>query len=290
MRSDRQKPRLDDADRRRWLGYVAIAYGWTWALWIPALVYSARTGFTLPTLEAGMDAWSGLSGVELLVAIAFQLAVYGPLVGALVVLATMDRQRIAAWRSAWVPSTSLRWWGFVLVWPLALGAFVLLAGTVMGGATPKWSAIPALPVLAGMVVVQLLTSGLEEPGWRGYAWPLLRRAHGFESAGWLLGLVWAGWHLPFVLYLNRAAPVWSIPLTLAGFTMSIVAMGYVQAWVFERAGSLPLNITLHAWANVVNTIVAAAQPNPIVPLATAGFAWVFAAWILRREKNSAETA
>lgn len=273
---------------RAYLLYLAVAYGWTWLLWIPALVYSARTGLTLPTIDAGIGAWTSLGGLDLAFAIAFQLAVYGPLIGAIVALAVRARDRAPHWRADLVRfRVPARWWGFVLVWPLALAALVVAAGTVAGGGAPRWNALPSVGVIGVMLGVQLLTSGLEEPGWRGFGWPVLRATHGFENAGWFLGLAWAGWHLPYVIYLNRAAPLWSLPLTIAGFTMSIVAMGYVHAWVFQATRSLPLNIALHAWANVTNTIVFLVQPNPVVPLATAGFAWLFAAWILRGEKRAA---
>jgi membrane protease YdiL (CAAX protease family) len=84
--------------------------------------------------------------------------------------------------------------------------------------------------------------------------------------------------------------MWMLPLTIAGFAMSIVAMGYVHAWVYNATGSVPLNIVLHAWVNVTNAIVFMVQPNPLIPIATAGMTWAFAAWVLRDSKRSKRTA
>ncbi|MFN2324021.1 MAG: CPBP family intramembrane glutamic endopeptidase, partial [Trueperaceae bacterium] len=119
-----------------------------------------------------------------------------------------------------------------------------------GSGAPAWSAVPAWPFVLGWFAAQIATSGLEEPGWRGFALPLLQRTYTAERANWLLGFVWAAWHLPFVLYLYRDLPLAAIPVTLAGFAMSIVAMGFVHAWVVNSTGSVALNVLLHAWANV----------------------------------------
>ncbi len=281
------RAKMPAEDRRSFLLYAVVACAWTWALWIPALVYSARTGAVLPTLEAGFAAWQGLEGAGLVYAIMFQLAVYGPFLAAAIVLATTARDRLGEWAASLVRFRApLRWWGFVAAWPVALGALVVVISWVFGRQAPTFGEVPALSVVLSMVAVQLVTSGLEEPGWRGFGVPLLQRTYDFESANWNLGLVWALWHVPFMVYLNRQAPIWMLPLTLAGFTMSIVAAGYAHAWVYNATGSVPLNITLHAWANVVNTIVIMVQPSPLVPFATAGVAWALAAWILWREKRS----
>jgi membrane protease YdiL (CAAX protease family) len=236
----------------------------------------------LPSLDQGFAVWRGLSGVDLAVAVAFQLAVYGPALAALVVLARQPRPALAAWARSLVRfDVAPRWYAFVFGAPIALALAVVAAAAVTGGA-PTWSALPAWPLLLGWFAAQVATSGLEEPGWRGFALPLLQRTYTAERANWLLGFVWAAWHLPFVLYLYRDLPLAMVPLTLAGFAMSIVAMGFVHAWVANSTGSVALNVLLHAWANVTNGLVALVVVSPIVPLATAGLTWLFVAWLLRR--------
>ena len=83
-------------------------------------------------------------------------------------------------------------------------------------------------------------------------------------------------------YLYRDMPAWALPLTLAGFAMSIVAMGFVHAWVYNSTGSVALNVLLHGWANVTNAVAVSVMASPLVPLATAGVTWLFVAWLLRR--------
>ncbi len=276
--------RLPPADRPRLIAFLALAFGWTWALWIPGLVRSASTGAPLPTLDQGLAAWSGLSGIDAAFAVAFQLAVYGPAVAALIVLWRAPRPGgLAAWARSLVRfDVAPRWYAFVFGAPVALAIALVAIAVGTGSGAPTWSALPAWPLLMWWFVAQVATSGLEEPGWRGFALPLLQRTYTAERANWLLGFVWAAWHLPFVLYLYRDLPLAAIPVMVAGFAMSIVAMGFVHAWVFNSTGSVALNVLLHAWANVATGVVALLVVSPIVPLATAGFTWLFVAWLLRR--------
>ena len=65
-------------------------------------------------------------------------------------------------------------------------------------------------------VLHLLT---EEAGWRGYALPSLQTRLRPFVASLLLGVLWAGWHVP--LFLLQGTPQSRMPL--AGFLASAVA-------------------------------------------------------------------
>lgn len=277
------KQRMPGPDKRRLLTYVLIAYGITWALWIPPLVYSASSRWSLPTLDKGLSAWAGLTPLQFGMAVCFQLAVYGPALAALVVLSRgRDRRELRSWASSLVKlKVAPGWYAFVLLAPLALAAIVAAVCLAMGGKLALGGA-PALGALAAMATTQILTSGMEEPGWRGFALPLLQRTHSAENASWYLGLIWAGWHLPYMLYLYRGLPVWQLPLILAGFTMSIIAMGYVHAWVYNSTDSVAMNVILHGWSNTTNAVLAAVVLSPVVTPVMAGVMWLFVVWLLRR--------
>ena len=64
---------------------------------------------------------------------------------------------------------------------------------------------PAIGTLAWFLLVffvfQMLTSATEEIGWRGYLLEKLLPGRNFWDAGWMLGWVWAGWHLPVVIFI-----------------------------------------------------------------------------------------
>ena len=278
-----KKARMPARDRRDLTTYAVAAYVFTWALWIPPLVYSAQSGWPLPSIAQGLGSWTGLTRLEIALAACFQLAVYGPAVAALVMLLRgRNRSGLRPWAASIVRfRVPPKWYLFVVLAPLSLAAIVAALGLALGGRLAL-GGLPALGALGIMVLGQVLTSGMEEPGWRGYALPLLQRTHTAENASWYLGLIWAGWHLPYMLYLYRGLPSWQLPLTLAGFTMSIIGMGYVHAWLYNSTGSVALNAILHGWANVTNAVVAAVVLSPVVPLATAGVTWLFVAWLFRR--------
>lgn len=286
-RVERAAPRhVDDrpvSGGRRIAAYAGLAYAITWALWIPALVYSASTGWALPSLTQGPGAWIGLTTVQLLLSVCLQLAVYGPALAAIIMLARVgSRRELSAWARSIVRfDVPFGWYAFVFLAPLTLAAVVTILGRATGGQLVL-AGIPTLGALVTSGVAQTLTSGMEEPGWRGFALPLLQRGHTAENASWYLGLIWAGWHLPYMLYLYRGLPAWQLPLVLAGFTMSIVAMGYVHAWLYNSTGSVAMNVLLHGWANTTNAIVAVVVLNPLVPLATAGVTWIFEAWLFSK--------
>lgn len=270
-------------DRGDLLTYVLIAYSITWALWIPPLAYSASSGWPIPSIGQGLGSWDALTPLQLGMAVCFQLAVYGPAIAALVVLLrSRDPRELASWAKSIVRlRVAPGWYAFVLLAPLAMAALVATLSLAFGGKLVV-QGIPTFGVLVTMAITQTLTSGMEEPGWRGFALPLLQRTHSAENASWYLGLIWAGWHLPYMLYLYRGLPAWQLPLTLAGFTMSIIAMGYVHAWLHNSADSTAMNVILHGWSNVTNAVVAAVVLSPAVPLATAGVTWLFVAWLFKR--------
>ena len=62
----------------------------------------------------------------------------------------------------------------------------------------------------------------EEFGWRGYALPLLEKRFGPVAGCAVLGVLWAGWHLP--LFLSRGwttSPFWIYVLIVTGLSIII---------------------------------------------------------------------
>jgi membrane protease YdiL (CAAX protease family) len=99
--------------------------------------------------------------------------------------------------------------------------------------------------------VGLFTGGLdEELRWRGYALPRLQQRYGALAASLLLGVIWAGWHLPnwFLPDSNQAAT--SFPI----FVVGAVALSIILAWLYNSTGgSLLLVILAHTIFDVAIT-------------------------------------
>jgi uncharacterized protein len=87
---------------------------------------------------------------------------------------------------------------------------------------------------------------LEEVGWRGYALPRLQRRLGPLTASLVLGVVWAGMHLPLWLLPDVGFADQSTPLYIA----QVMAISVVLAWLYNATGgSLLLTGIAHAAVN-----------------------------------------
>jgi CDP-diacylglycerol--glycerol-3-phosphate 3-phosphatidyltransferase len=88
---------------------------------------------------------------------------------------------------------------------------------------------------------------LEEPGWRGFAFPLLRRRIGAAGAAFGVGAIWGIWHLPLFLAFGDNLPI-SLPL--------ITMHGFLLAWIYTNTGgSLLLVVLGHASMSVANNVL-----------------------------------
>ncbi|WP_087872590.1 CPBP family intramembrane glutamic endopeptidase [Arthrobacter globiformis] len=188
--------------------YVLLAYVMSWSLWALASLTGGAASFVL--IVAGG---------------------FGPALAAAVMLHITGRSlrnwacSIMAWR------VQCRFYAYALLLPAGL-QLGMNAALSVGGAAVEWGSLPGrLPgYVASVVVTAVLFGGMEEPGWRGYALPLLQDHHGPVAATALLGLAWGIWHVP--LY----GP--------AGFIVPLV-LAFFYTWIYNRTGSVLLCILLH---------------------------------------------
>lgn len=63
-------------------------------------------------------------------------------------------------------------------------------------AVNAWIGSSAVALVVGSLILGFVDGGIsEEPGWRGFAYPVLQDRWGALPAALLVGLVWAAWHL-----------------------------------------------------------------------------------------------
>lgn len=173
---------------------------------------------------------------------------HGPFLSALIILMVTKGgtgtgelfRRMVSWRGGW------HWLligpGLVIVY-LSL-AFVI--NLLLGATVTETSHLGSL---APTVIMLLLLGGAwEEPGWTGYALPLLQeryanRPHGLLLASLHMGVIRAVWHLPLVIY--GAIPWYD----LVFFAM---AFQFLISWLFNRTGGSVLIVMLfHLTSNIV---------------------------------------
>jgi len=76
------------------LVYLLIANGITWLGWLPGLIIGNRQGYIMPNFDTYAELFKSgfINSQHIALGIAFQLAVYGPLIAAWL---------LHGWRSGW---------------------------------------------------------------------------------------------------------------------------------------------------------------------------------------------
>jgi hypothetical protein len=210
--------------------FLVATFATSWTLWGLAHPLVGRHLESALPPEVLVMLGTAMPGVVALI-LAAARGRAGPLLGGLV-----------AWR------VRPAWYAVALLGPPAIMVVATGIHVLLGGELPTYPPAARWPlVLVNFAVVLLLGGPLgEEPGWRGYALPMLRETHGLLPASLVLGIAWAGWHLP--LFLLPGTPQADLPLSW--FALQAVALAVLLALVYEgTGGSLLLPMLLHASVN-----------------------------------------
>jgi len=267
--------------------FLLLAWGITWLCWIPTLLIADSRGYILPTIPKidQLLAEGFKDPQHVLLSLVFSLGVYGPLVGALVATYRHAERKgladLVARTTKW--RVNVKWYAIALGVAIAIAIvprlIAELTGQIQaGGTAERWTA----PTLLGFFLWQLLTSSLgEEPGWRGYLLPHLRKRQSTGRTVWILGLIWAVWHYPFTAYdtLSNVGPapaiqsVVTVVMALLGQTMSLVGMTHIYVWLYSHTESVFLAIVFHALTNFLPAVLLAGV-KPSLSLLVAVMPWI----------------
>ena len=200
-------------DRNALIVFFALAYGLSWAVWGSTIAQQGGLiDRAVPAQPFGF--------LAVTVAAVVATAVFGgrPALRAF-------GSRLVLWR---VP---VRWYVAAVVLPALPALAALGVHLGLGGQHDIHALVPlsgALPLLLTQLVLHLLT---EEAGWRGVALPHLRAGLGSLPAAVVLGLLWAGWHIPM-------------------FFLDGVSISVVMTWVWDNTkGSVLIAALFHAAMN-----------------------------------------
>ena len=230
------------------LSYFVLAYLLTWSVEVPMLL-AARGVIDMhlpPVLEA--------------------MASFGPFIAALIVLKLDPNSPGVAQLFA-----SLLRWRVPVFWLLVtvLSPFVVMfVALFMTGETDKLLSGELCRELAvgGRFLELILFAGVlrgvgEEPGWRGYALPLLRSRFGPLLATLALWPVWLCWHLPSFLMRDFQLGAW------LGFTFGILAAAAWSTLLYDRTRSVLMIAIWHALINITRSMAGAASMGSFLAFA-----------------------
>lgn len=157
--------------------------------------------------------------------------------------------RVLIWR------VGLRWWAFVLLFPIVPSVAALYLFNVLGGPVVDWRALQPLYSVVPMIVLLTVLAGLgEEIGWRGFALPRLQARHSALAASLIIGALWGIWHIPLFLTEGTSQHEWLMQggwlLSAGGYMVFVIAWSIQYTWVFNNTkGSVLMAAVLHGAGN-----------------------------------------
>jgi len=237
--------------RHSLLTYFALAFGLTWACWIPLALSDAFASEATASPSLLLLLWPVGNLIPSLVGITLTALCSGGS-GLGEVFRRLMQVRVA-----------LAWYAVVLLLVPVLLLVAIGVTTLLGGITiaSTWSSLLATLVLS------LLIAGLgEELGWRGFALPRLQAHHRAFPASLFLGALWGLWHLPLLMAVGL------VPLTFLGvvnfliFDLTITALAVLFTWVYNNThGNLLLMVLFHTVATAATDLFLIPIKNVVAP-------------------------
>lgn len=197
----------------------------------------------------------------------------GPLFAALIVIPiTRGRaglrdlaSRMIRWRVRW------HWYVVAVGLPLAVLLAAVALNVALGAGSPSLAGVGSLSALLAVYAVRLVNPldgpmG-EEPGWRGFALPLLQTKRSPLVATLILAPIVTLWHVPLVVT-HQFSPA----ILLGAFAFTFAA-----TWVFNHTGgSVFMTILLHTAEGTIGLLAGVG----FVGAAREQLAWIYSALLL----------
>ncbi len=259
--------------RHSLLCYFALCFGISWG---GILLMCAATGFNLVAqqpLETGLI---------------FAMMLLGPSAGGLILTAVLDGRaglhHLGSGLMRW--KLGARWYAVALLTtPLLLLAILWPLGAIVAPAfAPRfqWE----------LLGVGLVAGGFEELGWTGFATPRLLARQRAGSAGLLLGLVWAFWHLlvDFRYNFEAMGMVWPLEFAIV-YIATLTPYRMLMIGVYQNTGSVLLAVLMHAsYTSWLLVLFPATSPSQSLSwqAAFAIMLWLALACVLRRSSPGVE--
>lgn len=212
--------------------YFSLAFLWTWAFLFPAVRVFDEPFQTLLII----------------------LGAFGPFLSAVVTLRIYEGgDSLKNWlRCIFRFKVPAGWYlaGAFFI-PALIGSLHFLIYRLLGGAPSFELAAPWYQYLAFLIPTALLTGGNEEPGWRGFALPVLNKLTNPLAAGLILGVVHALWHLPLMGHYGT---------TILWYIFGLIPLTFLFNWFYLHSrGSIWPVMLFHSGTNVIGSFIPAPE-------------------------------
>lgn len=216
--------------RHQLVSYFALAYGITWG---GILVLLTSKGFRFAVMSEMQN-----------VLVMFLFMALGPSTSGITLTVALDGR--AGLRELWMRLTrwrvGARWWAIALLTIPAttLAILTILSAFIAPAFAPNFQIVGAM--------IGLIAGGFEEIGWTDFATPRLLKKHSALKAGFILGGLWAIWHLLADFSGNIAAmgsAGWLLWFTVF-WLLSLPAYRMLMTWVYTKTQSVFVAQLMHA--------------------------------------------
>jgi len=207
--------------------FFVVTFLWSWLIWLPLFL-------------AGLGVYHLSESISSIITIPMVvLGAFGPAVGACYSIKTLKGKGAVGKFLKSFLSLRFGWKAWISIF-LVIGGINIIAWYI-----PEIFNYDRLPMLLPniyifplyLIIMVFLGGGQEEIGWRAYILPFLESKFGFWIGNLILGLVWAGWHIP----------LWFIPgstqvyMPFIAFAIGCVGLSFFFSWVIKASGGRPLS-------------------------------------------------
>lgn len=254
---------------KRLVIYLAVTFGLTWGLQIPA-------GIALGTFEHGEN-----SSMVMIALIATSM--FFPLVGALVAnyackpeeridlaLKPHIGQNIRPYLAAWLMPAGIALLGCVVFFAMnpqwfdpTMSSYMETIAAATGASGEQLAAqTPPTPIMAAAAIISavsfapfinMIPAFGEELGWRGMLFPTLAERMPVRAAALVSGVIWGLWHAP-VIAMGHNYGMHHLGFPFAGILTMVVACTAIACWLSYlrlRTGSVWPCALAHGAVNAV---------------------------------------
>ncbi|MDX9917715.1 MAG: CPBP family intramembrane glutamic endopeptidase [Gudongella sp.] len=235
--------------------FIGIAFIWSYIFWAISIFIAVKGNVKMlenaDLLAAILN--NTLDSKLLTIAIINLIAGYGPMLAA-IFITILDPETKEYFRNKFRIQTQLKYSIHVIALFLIITIIPTIPLLISRGfalnISVKWS---LLGFLLLFFIYQFITAGTEEIGWRGYLLPVMLKKKTPWEASANIGIIWALWHAPIVLYLFYAQglPFFQIILSYAGFIAGTIAMATVHTYYYLKTKNILFNMFTHAISNTI---------------------------------------
>ncbi len=267
--------------------FIAFSFIWSFVFWgftiFLSLKYKIKPLENIDLLSSILN--NTLKGQLLTIAILSTLAGYGPMLAA-ILISNFDPSANKYFKNKFKLNVPFKY--FLQI--IGLFLFITVLPTIplffSKGLTHTltW---PMIKLLLLFFIYQFITAGTEEIGWRGYLLPFMLKKKTPWKASVNIGIIWALWHTPIILYVFylQALPVPQIILSFIGFIAGTIAMATVHTYYYLKTNNLLFNMFIHAISNSLPMFVGMLFTSSYeISVAVQVLLWVYVIIITKKNK------